>query len=83
MVLDAKVPLPEGAEVDVVVRDPKALGDKHPFWDGLTVEELAAKQGVVDVPVEELLGGWPPEELNDGFDEALEKWRDEERKAGR
>lgn len=85
VVLDSKVPLPEGAEVEVVVRQPKSgkKKKKDRFWDGLTVDELAAEQGVKNVPVNELLGGWPPEELNDGFDEALEKWRDEERKAGR
>lgn len=88
VVLDSKVPLPEGAEVDVVVRQKrrakKEKGKKRDrFWNGLTVEELAKEQGVKHVPVEELFGGWPPEEINDGFDEAIRKWRDEDGKAAR
>jgi hypothetical protein len=84
VVLDSKVPLPEGAEVDVVVRKPRGgKNRKDRFWDGLTLEELAAEQGYKKVPVEELFGGWPDDEINDGFDEALRSWRAEERKAGR
>jgi len=84
VVLESKVPLPEGAEVEVVVREPRRKKKKRDrFWDGLTVEELAAEQGVVPVPVEELFGGWPPEEINDGFDKAVRKWRDEDGKAAR
>ncbi|HEV8605603.1 MAG TPA: hypothetical protein VGQ99_09570 [Tepidisphaeraceae bacterium] len=83
VVLDSKVPLPEGAEVEVVVRKPRGAKKKDRFWDGLTVEELAAEQGVVHKPFEELLGGWPEEDLNDNFDEVVRKWRDEDGKAGR
>jgi predicted acyl esterase len=45
------------------------------FWNHKTVAELAREQGVkriTDPTV--LLGGWP-DDLNDGFDEALAEMR--------
>ena len=43
---------------------------------GATFEELARQQGVRPVRrLEDLLGGWPEDELNDGFEEALAAWR--------
>ena len=43
-----------------------------------SVKELAAEQGVALRPVEEMVGGWPAEELNDGFENALNSWRERE-----
>ena len=43
-----------------------------------SIEELAREQGVVLRPIEQMLGGWPEDELNDGFEKALEDWRAEE-----
>lgn len=40
-----------------------------------SVKQLAAEQGVTLRPVEEMLGGWPLEELNDDFESALREWR--------
>lgn len=57
---------------DVPCRD----GDE--FWRGKSFEELAREQGVRPVErLEDLLGGWPEEEVNDGFEEALLEWRKE------
>jgi len=47
------------------------------YWnDNPTFEELARAQGVRPIAsYEELAGGWPEDEINDGFEEALERWR--------
>jgi len=37
--------------------------------------ELAQDQGIPLRPVEEILGGWPAEESEDGFEETLKEWR--------
>ncbi len=48
-------------------------------WCSPTLEELAKAQGVGPVTdIETLMGGWPENELNDGFEDALEHWRQEE-----
>jgi len=52
--------------------------DSHSF------EALAQEQGVSPVEdVEDLLGGWPAEEIEDGFEEAVAAWRRQEREAPR
>jgi len=43
-----------------------------------TVKQLAADQGVVLRPVEQMVGGWPAEELDDDFEKALGNWRERE-----
>jgi hypothetical protein len=46
------------------------------FWSGPTMEELARMQNVRPVErLEDLIGGWPLEELEDGFEEELARWR--------
>ena len=46
------------------------------FWSGPTLEELARMQNVRPVErLEEIVGGWPVEELEDGFEEELARWR--------
>lgn len=48
------------------------------FWAGPTLEELARMQNVRPVErLEQVLGGWPAEELQDGFEEELARWRQE------
>lgn len=43
---------------------------------GLSFEEIARRQGVRPVErIEDLLGGWPPEQIDDGFEEAVIRWR--------
>jgi hypothetical protein len=50
------------------------------FWQAASFEELARQQGVRPVErLEDLLGGWPEEDVNDGFEGALEHWRQESR----
>lgn len=46
------------------------------FWQHTSFEELARQQGVRPVRrFEDLAGGWPEDQINDGFEEALERWR--------
>ena len=48
------------------------------FWSGPSMEELARMQNVRPVErLEDLMGGWPVEELQDGFEEELARWRRE------
>lgn len=48
-------------------------------WDfhrRYTIDELARMQGVRPVErFESLLGGWPADEIEDGFEEAVASWR--------
>jgi len=46
------------------------------FWQHTSLEDLARQQGVHPVErLEDLAGGWPEDQINDGFEEALERWR--------
>jgi len=46
------------------------------FWRRVSFEELARQQGVRPVErIEDLLGGWPEDQIDDGFEEALLRWR--------
>jgi hypothetical protein len=56
---------------------PKSLGvNAGEFWSGPTLEELARMQNVRPVQrIEDVVGGWPAEELQDGFEEELARWR--------
>jgi hypothetical protein len=58
-------------------KDPKSRGViPGGFWSGPTLEELAETQNVRPVErLEQVLGGWPKEELQDGFEEELARWR--------
>ena len=48
--------------------------------DSSSFEALAQQQGVRPVErFEDLLGGWPAEEVDDGFEEAVAGWRRQER----
>jgi hypothetical protein len=48
------------------------------FWSGPNLEELAKMQDFRPVErLEEVLGGWPEEELQDGFEVELSGWRHE------
>jgi len=49
------------------------------FWHSLTFEELAHAQGVQPVRrLEDIMGGWPEDELEDGFEEAVHAMRQED-----
>ena len=46
------------------------------FWETPTIDELAARQGVQPVrALHDVMGGWPEEELDDGFEQAVVAWR--------
>jgi hypothetical protein len=48
-----------------------------------SVDRVAQEQGVTRiVPFDELLGGWPHQEEQDGFEEAVARWRAEEPRRG-
>ena len=48
------------------------------FWHRASFEDIARRQGIRPVErLEDLLGGWPEDEVNDGFEVALERWRQE------
>lgn len=58
------------------LEDPRYGG----FWDNLSAEELARRQGVKPVEsIEQLYGSGSPDDW-EGFDAALEQWRSEGRK---
>jgi hypothetical protein len=47
------------------------------YWDDHpSLEELARQQGTHPAKrFEDFAGGWPEDEIDDGFEEALERWR--------
>ena len=48
-----------------------------------SVDRIAREQGVSRVvPFDELLGGWPRGEEQDGFEDAVDRWRAEEPRGG-
>ena len=66
------VPLPNGTPVRVAAGAPD-------FWESCSLDELARRQAVpVPAAVEEMLGGWPDDEINDGFEMAVASWRERE-----
>ncbi len=85
------VPLKPGQSVRIVADDGviKLMPDRFPARGASkldlasstprTLAELAAIQGVEPAgSLEKLYGGWPEEELDDGFEKAVRRWRDEE-----
>jgi len=59
---------------DIPAPDPRYGG----FYDNLSAEELARRQGVKPVQrIEDLYGHGDPADW-EGFDEALEQWRNED-----
>lgn len=70
-------PLPEGAEVEIRLREPHAPEDG--FWQGWTFDQQAAAQGLTHAcSFDDLLGGWPDDEKDDRFEEAVVQWRKED-----
>lgn len=62
------------------LKDTTRLGEiesrANEFWQRNSLENLARQQGVRPVErFEDLAGGWPADQINDGFEEALERWR--------
>jgi hypothetical protein len=80
--LDAPIPqLPElapmiGKTVEIIVIEESVGEGNGAAQRPATLEEIAAAQRVQPVSdPQQLSGGWPEDERDDGFDEALEQWR--------
>jgi hypothetical protein len=53
-----------------------SVSDADSFWHVWTIDELAALQGVEPIrSLDDVLGGWPEDELDDGFEDAVSQWR--------
>ena len=75
VVFGEPVPLPNGTPVRVEAVPGATAG----FWECLSLEELARRQRVRQAEsAEEVLGGWPADELEDGFEAAVRSWRQSE-----
>ncbi len=75
VVFPEPVPYPNGTPVRVEAVTPSGVD----FWESCTLEELTRRQGVTHPKsFEEMLGGWPGDELDDGFEDAVRSWRDTE-----
>jgi hypothetical protein len=49
------------------------------FWQSASLDELARRQGVSAASsLEDLLSGWPADELNDEFEDVYLGWRERE-----
>ncbi len=61
---------------DLTQLDESELRDLLGFQPRTSFEELARQQGVRPVErYEDIAGGWPEDQIDDGFEEALERWR--------
>ena len=69
------VQLAPGTEVHVEPVVPQGTD----FWESCSLEELARQQGVsVPASADDMLGGWPDDELDDGFEDVIASWRERE-----
>jgi hypothetical protein len=76
VVFPQPVSLPNGTPVRVEAVLPLPRTD---FWESCSLDELARRQGVsVPRSMEEMQGGWPDDELADGFENAVRTWREGE-----
>ncbi len=80
-----EVPLTPGQGVSVMARAgvitlvPESSPQTPDFWERRTAAEHAAAQGVSPVEsLDAICGGWPEDELDDGFEIAVRQWRDAE-----
>lgn len=75
IVLNEPLPLPDGTPVVV-----EAQGNAHRFWQSYSLDELAQQQGVLATQSpDDLMGGWPGDEIDDNFEQELRTWRERER----
>ena len=59
--------------------DSSESGSTGGFWHSLTFEELARAQGVQPVRrLEDIMGGWPEDQRDDGFEDAIRAMRQED-----
>jgi hypothetical protein len=67
-------------EIQVPVHKPNLIESPAPKYPGFSqrpsIEELIRQQGIRPVQsIDDLLGGWPEDQIDDGFEEALKEWR--------
>lgn len=54
------------------------------FWGSCSLDELACRQGIaIPTPADQMLGGWPDDELDDGFENIVMSWRERELEPGK
>ena len=88
VVLDNGSTIPEGTRVRIetfgdVGNTASADVETQSFWRATDIEELARTQGVSLVrSLDAVLGGWPDDELEDGFEQAVQQWRSAELEQG-
>jgi len=72
VVLEHLLPLPDGTPVVV-----EPITRASDFWEPHSLDELAKRQGVsAAASPDDLLGGWPVDEIDDDFEKALLSWRE-------
>ena len=73
VVFETPLPLPDGTPVRV-----ESLAAPG-FWQSPSIDDLARQQGVPALSTfEELLGGWPADEVDDDFESCVHAWREQE-----
>jgi hypothetical protein len=85
VVFDQPVPPLEGRRVRIqeVSAEPIDAADQS-FWADPSLEDLAEQQGVAVIgKFENVLGGWPEPEIDDGFEAEFRRWRGEHTDNGR
>jgi hypothetical protein len=66
-----------GKDVEIIVLDQSADPlESDEFWQNRSIEELEAMQGLSGpTDLNRIFGGWPEDQLDDGFERVLEQWR--------
>lgn len=76
VILDQRHTLPEGTRVSVEPVSSKSPLAGNDFWKSKTLDQIIQEQGVKPIKsIDDLKGGWPQDELDDGFEIELQKWR--------
>ena len=67
-----------GRDVEIIViENGKAAAEEDQFWHNVSLDELAAAQGInAPQPLDRLRGGWTDDDF-DGFEEAVAEWRND------
>ncbi|MCI0631874.1 MAG: hypothetical protein L0Y44_14610 [Phycisphaerales bacterium] len=79
VVLDQRHGLPEGTRVSVEPVNQSSPPGSGDFWRKKTLQEIMDEQGIKPIrSIDDLAGGWPEDELDDGFEEQVRRWRDAE-----
>lgn len=64
------------AEVIALTWQPTQVQEAGSFFADFALDELAGQQGISGTPTfKQIFGGWPKEELNDGFERMVRRWR--------